>query len=202
MLRANDLHWFPMRIRNSSLRRLELMQERLQKCEDIAETYVPLNFIKVNMRKMGFAPFLLNYIFVRSTLTKLVRTKRNLEYFEPLRFVTHPAYDNSFNRHEEVLFITDKKMNDYMRITAEENEKVIFLNNMDYVCKPSQAVQVTEGEFAGIIGRIKRIKGSRCVVLPVGHEMAAAIFDVPNKFLRYLTEAEVRKFEETENQMK
>lgn len=138
-----------MRIRNSSLSRLELMQERLQKCEDIVETYVPLNFIKVNMKKMDFAPFLLNYIFVRSTLTKLVRTKRNLELYEPLRFIMHTAYDNSFNRHKEVLFITDKKMNDYMRITAEENEKVIFLNNMDYVCKPSQAVQVTEGEFAG-----------------------------------------------------
>ena len=188
MLNENDLHWFPMRIRNSSFSRLEIMMERLNKQDDVEETYVPLAFIKVSMKKMGFAPCLLNYIFVRSTFSKLVRIKSNLEQFEPLRFVMHPVYDNKFDKHAEVLYILDKQMEDYKRVTAQENEKIIFLDNLDFACKPSQIVQITEGEFAGVIGRIKRIGGARCVVLPIGREFAPAIIDVPNKYLRYMNE--------------
>ena len=184
--KENDLHWFPMRIRNSSVSRLETMMERLNKQEDIDETYAPLGFIKVSMNKMDFAPLLVNFIFVRSTFAKLVSVKSNHEYFEPLRFVMHPVYDENFERHNEVLYIGDKQMEDYKRVTKQENDKVIFLNNLNYACKPSQEVQITEGEFAGVIGRIKRIGGVRCVVMPIGNELAPAIIDVPNKHLRYL----------------
>ncbi len=194
--KENDLHWFPMRIRNSSLSRLEKMKERLDKHDDVDETYAPLGFIKVNMTKMDFAPFLLNFIFVRSTFAKLVSVKSNLELFEPLRFVMHPVFDDKFDRHDEVLYILDKQMEDYKRVTARENEKVIFLDNLDYACKPSQEVQITEGEFAGVIGRIKRIGGARCVVLPIGKEIAPAIIDVPSKYLRYLTDKEIEKLNE------
>lgn len=198
--KENDLHWFPMRIRNSSLSRLEKMKERLDKHDDVDETYAPLGFIKVNKTKMDFAPFLLNFIFVRSTFAKLVSVKSNLELFEPLRFVMHPVFDDKYDRHDEVLYILDKQMEDYKRVTAKENEKVIFLDNLDYACKPSQEVQITEGEFAGVIGRIKRIGGARCVVLPIGKEIAPAIIDVPSKHLRYLTDKEIEKINEEEKQ--
>lgn len=195
MLSENDLHWFPMRIRNSSVNRLETMMDRLAKSEDVEDAYAPLSFIKVSMKKMDFAPSLLNYIFVRATFGKLVKVKSNRERFEPLRFVMHPVYDEKYVRRDEVLYISDKKMEDYQRLTAEKNEKVIFLDNPNYAFKPSQAVQITEGEFTGIVGRIKRIKGLRCVVLPIGNEMAAAVVDIPSKHLRYLTEEEARSYE-------
>ena len=98
----------------------------------------------------------------------------------------HPVFDDHLNRHEEVLYISDREMEDYIRVTKEECDKVIFLDNMAYACKPSQEVQITEGRFAGVTGRIKRIKGKRSVVLPIGSELAAAVVDIPNKHLRYL----------------
>ena len=188
MLKENETHWFPMRVRNSSIPRLNLMKERLdgQKEADI-ETYIPLAFLSVSDKKMDFAPVLLNYIFVRSSFAKLVKVKSNLELFEPLRFVMHPAYDEHLDSHDEVLFISDKAMDDFRRLTEKENKKVIFLNNMDYVCRPSQEVQITEGEFAGVIGRIKRVGGNRCVVLPIGREMAVGVMNVPRSHMRYLT---------------
>lgn len=196
MFKANDCHWFPMRVRNSSIPRLQTLVSRLEHEKDIDEAYVPFGFIKVQRTKMDYAPFLLNYIFIRSTFTKLVSVKQNQELYEPLRFVMHPVYDDNYNKHDEVLFISDKTMEDYKRITAEENEKVIFLNNLNYACKPGQEVQITEGEFTGVIGRIKRIKGLRCVVLPIGKELAPAIVDVPSKHLRYLTKEEVERMED------
>lgn len=189
--KKNELHWFPLRIRNSSLSRLETMKQRLELQQGIDETYAPMGFIKVSMKKMDFAPILMNYIFVRSSFSRLVSIKSNLDQFEPLRFIMHPVYNEKFERHSEVLYISDKMMADFMRITKEENDKVIFLTNPNYAFKPSHAVQITEGEFAGVVGRIKRIRGARCVVLPIGNELMPAILDVPNKHLRYLTEEEV-----------
>jgi transcription antitermination factor NusG len=169
------------------------MKERLDSQEDVIETYVPLAYIKHNKEKMDFAPCLINYIFVRATFEKLVKLKSNLELFEPLRFLMHPSYDEKYCRHEEVLTISDKMMDDYIRVTKEENEKVIILENMKYAAKPSREVQIIEGRFAGVIGRIKRIKSYRCVVLPIGNEMAIGVLDVPNSQLRYLTDEETKK---------
>ena len=197
MLRESDPHWFIMRIRNSSLSRLETIMTRLNDDDDIDEAYAPLHFIKVSMTKMNFVPYLLNYIFVRSTLEKLKKVKSNHEYYEPLRFVMHPMYDEKLDKKSEALYISDKKMTDYKRVTAEENEKVVFLDNMAYACKPSQEVQITEGPFTGIVGRIKRIKGNRCVVIPIGNEMAVAIRDLHRSHVRLLTEEEVMNIEQT-----
>ena len=78
MLIENEPYWFPMHIRYSSLSRLEQMVEHFDKEKKflgqsvLLETYVPLNFIKVSMTKMDFAPYLLNYIFVHSTFKDLV----------------------------------------------------------------------------------------------------------------------------------
>ena len=164
------------------------------------DAYAPMRFIKVNMHKMDFAPYLLNYIFIRSTFTDLVTLKSNQLLFEPLRFVMHPVSDEKFERHHEPLFLSDKSMHDYMRITQEENDKIVFLENMQFAGKVSKEVQIISGEFTGVIGRVKRIKGLRCVVLPIGKEMAAAVVDVPNSCLRYLTDEEVRAIEEQEKQ--
>lgn len=200
MLKENEVHWFPMRIRHSSLSRLEQIMASFDEqkkffvtTDNILETYAPLGFIKVSMTKMDFAPYLLNYIFVRSTFKTLVEIKNTREDFEPLRFVTHPEFNEKFDRRNEVLTMTDKAMADYKRITAEENEKIVFLRDLSYACKPSREVQIIEGRFTGIIGRIKRIKGARCVVLPIGYEQAAAVVDVPNSHLRYLTDDEISK---------
>lgn len=199
MLIENEPHWFPMRIRNSSLSRLEQMIEHFDKEKKflgqsvLLETYVPLNFIKVSMTKMDFAPYLLNYIFVHSTFKDLVEIKHSKKDFEPLRFVMHPAYDENYDRRDEVVTMSDKMMADYQRITAEGNDKIVFLKDLKFACKPSREVQIIGGKFAGVIGRIKRIGGARCVVLPIGEEQAAAVMDVPNKLLRYLTDEEILK---------
>ena len=203
MLKENDYHWFPLRIRNSSISRLQQMKDRLdaqkQRLEQQGssfDTYTPLGFIKVSEKEMKLAPCLVNYIFVYSSFSELVTLKSNQELFEPLRFVMHPAYSEDFKPHNEVLYISDRSMHDFMRVTKERNDKVIFLDNMDYASKVSQAVQITQGEFTGVIGRIKRIRGKRCVVLLVGHEMAAAVVDVPSKYLRYLNDEEYSQLEE------
>jgi len=172
---------------------LEDERQRQEQAQSEFDVYAPLNLIKVSMSKIDFCPYLLNYVFVRSTFSHLVDIKCNREEFEPLRFVTHPVYDEKYRVHSEVLYISDKKMEDYKRVTAEDNKKVIFLRNTRFANKPSSMVQIIEGPFTGLIGRVKRIQSMRCVVLPIGNIQAPAIVDVPNSKLRYLTEEEVAK---------
>lgn len=83
-------------------------------------------------------------------------------------------------------------MSDYRRVTESEHENIIFLRDLEYAVKPSQAVQITEGDFAGVIGRIKRIGGNRSVVLTVSDSQAAAIVNVHRDHLRLLTDKEAR----------
>ena len=196
-------HWFLMRIRHSSLTRLtqllqsiEMQKQQLAKDQIHLDVYAPTKFIKINMTKMGFAPYLLNFIFVRSTFSNLVKIKNNQELFEPLRFVMHPVYDAKFNRQDEVVYISDKMMADYRRVTESESSNIIFLRDLQYAIKPSQAVQIIEGSFAGVIGRIKRVQGKRCVVLTISDSQAAAIVDVHRNHLRYLTDDEACMLQE------
>ena len=203
MIDENKLHWFPMRIRNSSLPRLNLMLERLETQKQLLaedhiflDAYAPMRFIKVSMTKMDFAPYLLNFVFVRSTFSNLVKLKSNQELFEPLRFVMHPAYDEKYNRQDEVVIVSDKVMTDYRQLTESENDNVIFLRDLQYALKPSQAVQIIEGQFTGVVGRIKRVRGKRCVVLTISDSQAAAIVDVHRNHLRYLTDEEARALQE------
>ena len=203
MIDENKLHWFPMRIRNSSLPRLNLMLERLETQKQLLaedhiflDAYAPMRFIKVSMTKMDFAPYLLNFVFVRSTFSNLVKLKSNQELFEPLRFVMHPAYDEKYNRQDEVVIVSDKVMTDYRQLTESENDNIIFLRDLQYALKPSQAVQIIEGQFTGVVGRIKRVRGKRCVVLTISDSQAAAIVDVHRNHLRYLTDEEARALQE------
>jgi hypothetical protein len=83
-------------------------------------------------------------------------------------------------------------MADYRRITESDNDNIIFLRDLKYAAKPSQIVQITAGDFAGVIGRIKRIGGNRSVVLTVSDSQAAAIVNVHRDHLRLLTDEEAR----------
>lgn len=191
MLIPSDTYWFPLRIRNSSASRQRKLKALLDEEEGVERTYIPMEFVKVNDIKMDFAPMVVNFIFVRTTLNQMRQIKADMVHYEPLRFIMHPVCDEKFQAHNEILTVPDWQMEDFIRVTAEPNEKVIFLDNLDYAFRPSQEVQITDGPYTGVIGRIKRIHGNKCVVLPLQGAMAVAILDVPRKFLRLLeTETE------------
>jgi len=190
MLKDTDTHWFPLRIHHSSPPLLKTLQERLDQEESIEKTYVPLTFKKAGATSMNFAPAIVNYIFIRITLQHLRAIKGNKALYEPLRYVMHPVYDQDFNKHSEVLYVTDKRMDDFIRVVSEANDQVIFLNNLQFACKPGQKVQITEGVFAGVKGVIKSYKKHLCVIIPIEKVAAVAITNIHKKHLRYLPDDE------------
>ena len=193
MLRDTDIHWFPLRLRHANESLLEKTRQMLNQEAGVEATYVPMSFKKVNDSKMDFRPVIVNLLFIRTALKDLKIIKANKTHYDSLSYIMHPIYDKDYHRSTEILFISDKIMNDFIRVTKEANEQVIYLDNLDYACKPSQNVQITDGPFAGVCGRIKRIKGNVCVVIPVEKTAAVAILNVPRKHLRYLSDNELNE---------
>lgn len=190
MLKDTDVHWFPIRINHSSPALLRKLTELLEQEEPVEKTYVPLQFKKKDATTMDFAPAITNFIFIRVSLQHLKSIKSNKAQYEPLRYVMHPVYDENYNQHKEILYVTDKKMDDFIRVVSEANDQVIFLNNLHFACKPGQKVQITEGPFAGVKGTIKSIQKHLCVVIPIEKVTAVAITNIPKRHLRYLTDDE------------
>jgi transcription antitermination factor NusG len=178
--------WFPLRIRHSSDERLTGIKEELEKEETVDEVYVPTTFMKTSPTSMDFAPMFSNVLFIRTTLSSLRQIKSQREKYERIRYFMHSDYDEDYNKHPEIVHITDKKMEDVKTIINNANDKVIFLNNMNFACKPGQNVQITQGPFAGVVGILKSFKKHLCVVVPIGEVGAVAVTYVPKKHLVYL----------------
>jgi len=190
MLKDTDTHWFPMRINHASPTLLKKLKGLLDEEGAIEKTYIPLTYRKTDATSMDFAPAITNYIFVRITLQQLQSIKKNKALYEPLRYIMHPVYDEDYNKHSEVVYITDKRMDDFIRVVSDANDQVVFLNNLQFACKPGQKVQITDGVFAGVKGVIKSFKKHLCVVIPIENVTAVAITNIPKKHLRYLSDEE------------
>ena len=190
MLKRDEIHWFPLRIRHSNASRLLRLQALLDEEPGVERTFIPMRFKKVAAEKMDFAPAIDNLLFIRVTYDDLSRIKEKKALYEPIRYIMRPVLEPDNTEHSEVLYVADAMMHDFIRVTSEESDKVVWLDNLDFACKPSQAVQITEGQFAGVKGRIKRIQGNVCVVIPIEQTAAVAIRNLPRKYLRYLSEEE------------
>ena len=175
-----------MRVSYSSAPRLIRLKGLLDSQTDVFDTYIAMQYKRVG-DKMEYIPAINNLIFIRASYDSLSDIKKKAD-FESLRYIMHPVMEQDGWTHTEALYVPETIMDDFIRVTAEANEKVIYMDNLDYACKPGQRVQITQGAFAGVKGVIKRIQGNVCVVVPIENTIAAAITGLPRKHLRYLGE--------------
>ena len=103
----------------------------------------------------------------------------------------HPVLDerNNVLRHD-ILTVPDRQMENFMRVASVTDDRVFYMENLDFAGKPGQRVKVVEGDFAGVEGTIKRVKKNKCVVVQIEHIAAVAIAFLPSAFLLLLDEAE------------
>lgn len=188
MLNETDIHWFPLRISHSSTPRLMRLKALLDNEDVVRQTFVPMEFRRVSDTSMDFVPAISNLIFIRITLQNLRVIKANKQLYEPLRYIMRTVVDADDRRQSEVLYVADAKMDDFIRVSSIATDQVVFLNNLDFACRPSALVQITEGPFAGVKGRVKSFKKHLCVVIPIEDVAAVAITNVPKKHLIYLPE--------------
>lgn len=171
------------------------MKHMLEKEATVSETYIPMEYRTENFHT-ELVPAINNIIFVRTTYNHLKDIRQNQHLFEPLRYIMRPVFDGKETT-SEVLHVPDSMMKDFIRVTSERQSNVIFLDNLDFACKPGMKACITEGLYTGVMGVVKRIKKNLCIVIPIEGVAAAAIMHVPRKHLRYISDVE---YEELKNQ--
>ena len=122
---------------------------------------------------------------MRSTFGRAARMKalldaRGVENFLPMRFeLTERSGEGHQYRRRPVvsglIFVRESKE----RLT----ERVVLLEETDYLAAAGQRVRVTEGPFVGVEGVVKRIKSNKCVVVRIEGVASVGILHMPAHFL-------------------
>ena len=170
-----------MRVAYGNTRRLLALSQLLEERHRIH--YIPMEYVTKG-DKVELVPAVSNLLFIQTNLEDLLNLKKTAE-FKDLRFIMSPIPDNK-DRQREVIWVRDREMEDFIKVTSERNEKVLYLNNLDFALRPGARVEVKDGPFAGVQGIVKSIQKHLCVVLPVAGVVAVAILKIPKKSLIYL----------------
>ena len=102
----------------------------------------------------------------------------------------HEVYDDREPYHEP-LYVPDRQMDDFIRVSSVHDNRVAYMDNLDYAFREGLYVEIMDGYFTGVRGIVKRINGSKGVVVPIREVAAVAIRNVPSRFLRVLSPEEI-----------
>ena len=182
MIKATDVHWFPMRV---TYGRELIVKEFLDK-ENI-ENFLPMHYAIVDTKEGSLrkaVPAVSNLIFIRSTQEQLTRLKMYDKRFEPLRYMIRKS---DIDNEQEILTVSDKSMDNFLKVAQLPNENVFYLDINDHVLSNiGKRVLITAGPFVGVEGIVKRIKRNKHVVIQLDDILAAAITYVPAAYITYV----------------
>ena len=172
---SDAIHWYPMRVTYQRVKAIKALLDA-----DQIENYLPMRWewqeTTDGQRRLRHLPVIASMIFVRDTRDRIMALKQ-MPGYEPMRFYTRPSV--TLKNRREIFPIPDKQMQDFIRVASSNDERVVFLEDTDYLRAVGQRVRVAEGEFAGIEGVVKRIKSNKCVVVRLEGIATVAILRFP-----------------------
>lgn len=152
------------------------------------ENFLPMHYELVETKSGGkkrmLLPAIHNLIFVRSSQEYLTHLKMCRGEFAPMRYMMKRSLSNDAK--SEILQVPDGQMNNFMRVASVQDDRVLFLDNNEFVHKIGQRVKVVDGYFSGVEGTIKRINKNKRVVVQIDGVAAVAIAFVPASCLTLL----------------
>lgn len=170
------LHWFPMRVTYHREMKIKALLDEIG-----VESFLPMHYelveTKTGGKKRVLLPAIHNLIFVRSTQGFLTNLKMCHEEFAPMRYIMKRPF--SKDKKSEIMVVPDSQMNNFMRVASVQDDRVIFLDNNNFINKVGQRVMVIDGFFAGVEGVIKRINKNKRVVVQLEDVASVAIAFVP-----------------------
>ena len=185
--------WFPMRITYGRNERMYRIQELLDR--EKLEYFLPmrLEYEKTpdwDIRKQ-YVPAIHGLIFIHSTQEILTNLKMTRAEFQPMHYWTNHLAEDGNHR---LLTIPDRQMNNFINLYSLQDDRTTLLEYTDFIAKPGKRVRITQGDFEGTVGTIKRIKKSQCVVVEIQGLTALAITFVPPSWLQELPESDYQSF--------
>ncbi|NLV53219.1 MAG: UpxY family transcription antiterminator [Bacteroidales bacterium] len=189
MINKDEVLWYPMRVTYS---REIKMKESLDKLG--IENFIPMKYEIVDNQRQ-YVPAIKNLIFIHTDYTTLSKLKRENKDFHPLRYYMHNVTEKDVNdkpyTHREVMFIPNREMDNFIRVSLKcADERVEYIKNLHFACKPGAKVLISDGPFAGIKGTVKHVRKNLSVVVALKGIAALVVTQIPKKSLVYLTDDE------------
>lgn len=182
MVKTEEIHWYPMRVTYSRELQAKVFLDSIG-----VESFIPMRYVPIkgkHPRHRELKPAITSLIFIRSCqkdITELKMTKRELN---SLRYIMTPVLDDNNNViRRDILTVPDKQMDNFIKVASVNDDRIFYMENLDFAGKPGQRVKVVEGDFAGVEGCIKRVKKNKCVVVQIENVAAVAIAFLPAAFL-------------------
>ena len=177
--------WYPMRVAYDKSDRVLHIHDLLD--QKGVENFLPMKVVHEREDfnvKSRLVPAIPGLIFIHDTRVAITALKHQTA-FSAMRYWSDAVAPK--DAEDRILTVPDRQMENFIRTVTANTDKVNYLEyNAAFFSKPGQAVRITDGEFAGCTGIIRRIKKRRCVVVEVSGICAVAITFVPSDWLELL----------------
>lgn len=178
MDRTDGKHWFVLRV---TYQRELIAKEKLASIG--VRSFVP-TLKEKRMGRNGVYEWkeksaLHNYIFIHSSKEAIDRIKNSsLPY---LRYIILSDSDNK----RRPMIVSDKQMEDFITVTRNSNEEIIYLRPDDISLTKGDKVRITEGPFKGVEGILVKVlnKKEKRVVVKIDGVTAVATAQVPSALI-------------------
>jgi transcription antitermination factor NusG len=146
------------------------------------ETFIPMVEKKFDVSGKKFTkvvPAISNLCFVRAEQQELYEFFKSLGEACPARFI----WDKSTR---EPIIVNEKAMQDFIKVSKAMLDDTVYLNDISSKLREGQMVRITTGAFAGVEGRIVRIRKSRRIMVELQGMLAVAATYIPTDELELL----------------
>lgn len=146
------------------------------------ESFVPMVVKKVEKngkKEVVTVPAVSNLCFVSAERESLREFFHSLGESCPARFIWDKAT-------RDPIVVSDKAMEDFMTLSRANFEDTVYLTELSMKLREGQKVRVLEGPFAGVEGRIVRIRRSRRLLVELPGMLSVAATFIPTDNLEIL----------------
>lgn len=176
--------WFPMRVTYGRGQQVKAFLDRLS-----VENFLPMRRMAVisgDAVAMREEPAVSNLIFLHATRETITALKRGGSQAEPLRYMTRRPLSSPGEN--VIITVPDRQMDNFIRACQGPAGAADFLAPDELRGKTQHRVEIVSGPFRGVEGVVKRVHGSRSVVVELDGLCAVR--------LRMVGKAEMRVMEE------
>ena len=174
------LCWYPMRVTYNRQLRVKENLDRLG-----VENFLPMR--EHTERRNGRIrhsrrPAISNLIFVRSTMERITKLKHTDPVSALMRYMTRRPVDRP-DAPAEILTVPEREMDNFIKATSGPESEYTYLRPDELRGHEHGRVLICSGPFAGVEGTIKRIHGTRHVVIELNGIGGICINFVPSQSL-------------------
>lgn len=168
--------WYPMRVPYGRELKLKVILDM-----NGVESFIPMVRQQVTAERSTkavckYVPAIRNLIFIRSDRAVIDRIKSEVEYATPMRFIMDQST-------RQPIIVPEKQMEDFLKVSSCPDRELLYLKETDFSLKNGEQVMITDGPFAGVEGKVLRIKGNKRVVVSIEGVAAVAIAFVPKSHI-------------------